>query len=157
LHLSKFENDFQEKERKDFIEKEQSDSNNYEQLNQKLKISSNSQFLHNDFTKIKISMDGNCLFRAILHFLCGIDTEHGTLRKIICDYIINHKEIYSEYFAGGEETLKQEIKEMSKDGVWGTIVELYAASELFISKSLTLIICLYIVHVFILKLFQLCI
>jgi len=116
---------------RDFIEKEQSDSSNYEQVNQKLKTTSNSQFFLNDFTKIKISMDGNCLFRAILHFLCGIDKEHGTLRKIICDYIINHKEIYSEYFDGGEETLKQEIKEMSKDDVWGTIVELYAASELF--------------------------
>ena len=51
------------------------------------------------------------------------DTEHENLRKIVCDYITNHKEIYSEYFDEGEETLKQETKEMSKDGVWGTIVE----------------------------------
>jgi len=83
------------------------------------------------FSIHEISGDGNCLFRCILYALYGADDHHQNLRGTICKYILEHKHRYSEYFEGLEDALKKQMEEMKINGVWGTHVELYAASELF--------------------------
>jgi len=83
------------------------------------------------FDRIRIMDDGNCLFRAILYSLGGTDANHKYLREIICKEILNNKKKYIAFFEGGEEGLKLEMENMKNNGIWGTIIELYAASELF--------------------------
>ena len=98
---------------------------------QKKMMNSKVQNLESLFSIHKIDQDGNCLFRSILYFLCGADKHHKNLRESICDYILEHQDTYSVYFEGLEEGLMIHIEEMKNIGVWGTIIELYAASELF--------------------------
>ena len=97
----------------------------------KPKVISKAQNLDSKFTIHKISQDGNCLFRCILFGLIGDDKHHQNLREIICEHILQHQKDYAGYFTDLSEGLVNSMEEMKNIGVWGTIVELYAASELF--------------------------
>jgi len=90
----------------------------------------NNSALTSKFSKVIIKGDGNCLFRAILYSLIGEDTGYKSLRKDVCNFIIANKEKYKSYFVHDEKGLISEMKKMKKNGIWGTNLELYAASEM---------------------------
>jgi len=83
-----------------------------------------------DFIRVPILGDGNCLFRAILYSLTGWEELHFVLRELVCEYLKEKKEKFAAYFDGLEEGLMRHIQAMKEESTWGTIYELYAASEM---------------------------
>lgn len=78
-------------------------------------------------TTTKIIGDGNCLFRTLSHVLTNSEDSYKDLRKLICDRIISNGQRYL-----GSQSANDYIKssQMDRDRVWGTDVELQAASDL---------------------------
>ena len=98
---------------------------------QQPKRSKKCVYTNSKFIKKVILSDGNCLFRCIQFFLNGEDCNHLNCRESVIKHILDNKKAYRDCFEGGEESLKKEMENMKKNGIWGTNVELYAASELY--------------------------
>ena len=90
--------------------------------------------------------DGNCLFRALSHQVYGTEDKHLQFRLFIQEFIEQNKDKYEPYWINPEVTnhaqqlvsYAHHLQEMKKPGVWGTLLELKAFSDLL---SYPLFIC----------------
>lgn len=79
---------------------------------------------------IKVSADGNCLFRSV-----GIqlNQDHSTLRKLVVNELLNHIDEYSVLYESREDFLKH-IRHVSVDGFWADELEIAALSNVIQMK-----------------------
>ena len=75
-------------------------------------------------------MDGNCMFRSLAKQLSGDSDKHALLRKKICEFISVNGELVKGWVTQGL-TLEEHLKSVSKPCIFGTQLELKAASTLF--------------------------
>ena len=74
--------------------------------------------------------DGNCMFRAISHQVFGLEDKHSEVRFAIQETIQVNLELYRCLWIGNG-TFSEHVNNIKSCGIWGTQVELQAASDLF--------------------------
>ena len=77
-----------------------------------------------------ISGDGNCLFRAFSYIITGRQNYHATLRQRIVDHMRLINKLLVPHMNTSLDCYLDKSK-MAKSGVWGTDIEIFAASSLF--------------------------
>ena len=77
--------------------------------------------------------DGNCMFRAISHQVFGLEDKHSEVRFAIQDTIQVNLELYRCLWIGNG-TFSEHVNNIKSCGIWGTQVELQAASDLLVSQ-----------------------
>ena len=112
----------------------------------KLNNIKNKIFRKNIFTKIKITGDGNCLFRAISYYKFGNENHHLSIRNLVYNYINENKESFYEfcYEENGYLILKIEqknqiinfnlneyIDNIKQPGFFGGFIEIFTLSKIF--------------------------
>ena len=74
--------------------------------------------------------DGNCMFRAISHQAFGVQDKHKEVRLALYKTIqINYERYRCLWISNG--TFSEHVENIKSCGVWGTQVELQAASDFF--------------------------
>ena len=76
----------------------------------------------------RVAPDGNCLFRALSHQAFGDQAYHTQMRKVLVTLISDNMEKYQPFYMG-RNTFTEHISSMSKDGIWGTQLEIQAAAD----------------------------
>lgn len=79
-------------------------------------------------TIVHITADGNCLFRAVADQLEGNEEEHPKYRKMVVDYIEEHREEY-EPFLEDEVPFDDYCKNMRETSTWAGHMELQVISS----------------------------
>ena len=77
-------------------------------------------------------MDGNCLFRAILHQLGGTENYHASYRSQALQYIQENPEMFNNFLLDDDTShgsIDLYVQQMSQDGVWGGRFEMIALSN----------------------------
>ncbi|EPS64255.1 hypothetical protein M569_10527, partial [Genlisea aurea] len=75
--------------------------------------------------------DGNCLFSAVAEQI-GISHTPTSIRIIAIDYMRNHTAEFEEFIPNfNKQVFDQRLVNMSNDGVWGDMYEIYALAEYF--------------------------
>ena len=82
------------------------------------------------FNLNKIQGDGNCLFRALCKSTFGNESMHLEVRQYVWDYMIEHRERFSE-FIENDISIDEYLSKMLLDGEWGGHAELVAFSEIY--------------------------
>ena len=77
----------------------------------------------------RVAPDGNCLFRALAHQAFGDQIYHAQMRKALVTLISDNLEIYKPLYMGRRNGFEEHVDRMSKDGIWGTQLEIQAASD----------------------------
>ena len=77
-----------------------------------------------------ISGDGNCLFRAFSYIITGRQIYHATLRERIVEHMKHITEFLVPHINTSLDCYLAKTK-MATSGVWGTDIEIFAASSLF--------------------------
>ena len=78
---------------------------------------------------VSVQGDGNCLFRSMADQLEGNPAQHWHYRKLVVEYIENHREDF-EPFMEDDEPFDAYVARLGRDGEWGGHQELYAASRM---------------------------
>ena len=73
--------------------------------------------------------DGNCLFRALSYLLCGQEDHHQQIRHTLVDFTTTNSSIFSKYCT--LDSFEEHTSRMKYETVWGTDLELRAASSYF--------------------------
>ena len=73
--------------------------------------------------------DGNCFFRALAHITYRSEDNHATVRRVLVTFISNNKPVFLKYVTS--ETFEEHVATVSRQGAWGTQVELYAAASYY--------------------------
>lgn len=77
-----------------------------------------------------VGEDGNCMFRAISHQTFGVENKHREVRLTLHKTIqINYERYRCLWISNG--TFSEHVENIKSCGVWGTQVELQAASDFF--------------------------
>lgn len=76
----------------------------------------------------KIVGDGNCLYRALSFELCGTQDQHGRLKEILLDFILENQETFAGYVGGDLGSYLTEHTMQAR--AWGSDVEIFAAATL---------------------------
>ena len=77
-----------------------------------------------------VGEDGNCMFRAISHQTFGVEEKHREVRLALHKTIqINYERYRCLLISNG--TFSEHVENIKSCGVWGTQVELQAASDFF--------------------------
>ena len=76
----------------------------------------------------RIAPDGNCLFRMLSHQAFGDQMYHAQMRKTLVMLISDNMEKYQPIYIG-RNPFHGHVSSMSKDGIWGTQVEIQAAAD----------------------------
>ena len=83
-----------------------------------------------------VTADGNCMFRALAHQLCGSEEHQIQLRSMLLQVIQNNYDTYSRYWIQdmpwGIVTFDEHLNDLGIPGSWGTQVELQACSDVTI-------------------------
>ena len=74
--------------------------------------------------------DGNCLFRAFSYIMTGRQIYHATLRERIVEHMKHITEFLVPHINTSLDCCLAKTK-MATSGVWGTDIEIFAASSLF--------------------------
>ena len=96
----------------------------------KMKQISLKEHFNKTFKRIKITGDGNCLFRAILYCLFKDDSQHFELRQKVCQYMLNNRTDFEGFVDLQQGNFDDYIEEKRYDGIWGDEPELIAASQM---------------------------
>ena len=78
-----------------------------------------------------ISSDGNCLFRAIGDQVYGDSNKYQSLRDSVVAYMKQHEEYFTS-FIEDDEKFDDYVEKMSKDGEWGSEIELVILSRILV-------------------------
>ena len=78
----------------------------------------------------RIPGDGNCLFRALSFQLTGTSDYYSQLREEIADFESKEKSVFQIHYKP-QEMFDDHIKEIRRDGVWGTELEILATATYF--------------------------
>ena len=91
-----------------------------------------------EYQPLSILGDGNCLYRAISRALYGTERYHNHIRLLTACEIAKHREYYDTSAADYVDLIKDPsivcdkyidlIKAASRDGEWGEMMHMYAAS-----------------------------
>jgi len=76
----------------------------------------------------RVAPDGNCLFRTLSNQAFGDQMYYTQMRKALVMLISNNMEKYYPICIG-RNPYHDHVSSMSKDGIWGTQVEIQAAAE----------------------------
>jgi hypothetical protein len=94
--------------------------------------------ISDNYTRINIPDDGNCLFHAISIYLNSHKNVYNAtiVRNEVCNYMVNHRENNIIDKDGNlimtEEDIKDEyIENMKQDKIFGTNIEITKAAELY--------------------------
>jgi len=79
-------------------------------------------------TIYRVAPDGNCLFRALAHQAFGDQTHHTQMRKVLVMLISDNLRRY-KFLYMGRNGFEEHVDMMSKDGIWGTQLEMQAAAD----------------------------
>ena len=92
-----------------------------------------AEFLSKSGRKVRHTLpDGNCLFRSLSVNLFNNEDQHVLIRKILVQFEELNKEKFAKYLTASDATnINDHICSMVKPFVWGTQVELLAASSFF--------------------------
>lgn len=93
-----------------------------------------AEILRLGLTLRDVVADGNCLFRALGDQLWGEQGRHSEVRHMVCDYLDSAKEDLGDFVAGflnEGETYDRYVERMRGPGVYGSHIELLAASRVF--------------------------
>ena len=77
--------------------------------------------------------DGNCLFRALCKGVVGTEDFHYSMRAVLFQFIANNSNIFLPHIKAKHPCIKSVndyCSEKSKDGSWGTDIEILAASTM---------------------------
>jgi hypothetical protein len=80
---------------------------------------------------VKVSGDGNCLFRAVSHQVYGTDEYHDIVRAKCMDYMEVNSTFFSQFVIGGAEQFRHYLEAKRTLGCWGDDPEIQAMSELY--------------------------
>ncbi|RSH80567.1 uncharacterized protein EHS24_009149 [Apiotrichum porosum] len=81
-----------------------------------------------------VNADGNCLFRALADQLWGEQSRHAEVRKLVCDHLERARGELGDFVAGflsEGETYDGYVQRMRGAGVYGSHIELQAATKVF--------------------------
>ena len=85
---------------------------------------------YEDRQQDRIKGDGNCLFRTLSKQFFGTDSFHCQLRMFLADIVFLNSDRYRQfYIPSGTRTFEQHQGAIRKLAVWGTQVEIQAASD----------------------------
>ncbi|EEB14010.1 conserved hypothetical protein [Pediculus humanus corporis] len=93
------------------------------------------------FERHPIIGDGNCLFRAISLYLYGTQDHHMLLRYKAVAYLREHWKDVKNHLVIDRERLRDEdryCREMETYGTYGTSVECFALSELYLGEGIVI-------------------
>ncbi len=77
--------------------------------------------------------DGNCLFRSLSKGLIGTEDLHYSVRSVLYGFIYMNSAIFMPHIKEKHpnmSSINEYCSAMSKDGVWGTDIEILAASTI---------------------------
>ena len=74
--------------------------------------------------------DGNCLFKAISHFVHGREDAHAEVRKCLVSFLQANRMAFLKQFLINE-SWQEHITSMRWEGVWATQVELYVSASYY--------------------------
>ncbi|KAJ8608324.1 hypothetical protein CTAYLR_009413 [Chrysophaeum taylorii] len=77
---------------------------------------------------VRVSGDGNCLFRSVAHQIYGDDKHHALVRQRCLDYMEQERAYFEPYVA---MDFASYVAEKRRDGSWGDEPELQALCELY--------------------------
>lgn len=94
--------------------------------------------ISDNYTRIIIPDDGNCLFHAISIFKNSYENKYNAsiVREEVCDYMVNHRKnnIIDEYgntVYEDDNITDKHIENMKQDKIFGTNIEISKAAELY--------------------------
>ena len=88
-----------------------------------------------DCKTMPIKGDGNCLFRSLSYVLTGSQDAHAKLRKLLCDYMLQHKQRI-DIISDTHDYVN--ASKMQTLGTWGTETELIAFASLIYTNIVVL-------------------
>ena len=101
-------------------------------------VQQQSRLTGNDFVIRDVRGDGNCLFRALAFVVTGDEEHHMMIRRGLVAYMRQHKNNAKHYIIleprGNnflDRNFENQMREMEKDGTWGTQAEIIAAASMF--------------------------
>ncbi|KAG0569919.1 hypothetical protein KC19_6G125000 [Ceratodon purpureus] len=80
-----------------------------------------------DLKVVQVTADGNCFFRAVSEQLEGDEEEHSKYRKMVVDYLQEHREDF-EPFVEDEVPFDDYLKNMREETTWAGHMEIQATS-----------------------------
>ena len=81
------------------------------------------------YRSVRTLTDGNCFFRSISFWLTGSGDNHVLLRKLVTDYISQHRQGFMRFF--GIRDMDAYLANMRTLTIWATDVEVGAVSNMF--------------------------
>ena len=92
-----------------------------------------TEFLSKSGRKVRHTIpDGNCLFRSLSINLYNHEDKHLAIRKVLVEFEELNKDQFANYLTISDATnINDHICSMARPFVWGTQVELLAASSFF--------------------------
>ena len=82
-------------------------------------------------TVYRVLGDGNCMFKSLSHQLHGTEDKHSDVHLVVQKVMEENMEKYNSYWIQIETTFSQHVQLIKNKGVWGTQVELLAASDYY--------------------------
>ena len=80
---------------------------------------------------VRVSGDGNCLFRSVAHQVYGDDVHHGIVRRKCMDYMDAEHAFFEPYIEGDSAAFRRYVAAKRRDGAWGDEPEVQALCELY--------------------------
>ena len=88
--------------------------------------------------RLSIIGDGNCLFRCLSSVFFGVQDRHFEVRKFLVSFIKQNPSDFTSYCL--PLTVQDHTNRMAKEFIWGTHVEIFAAS-LFLNTPIFVAVC----------------
>ena len=79
---------------------------------------------------LKITGDGNCLFRAISYGISNTELYHTHVRTEICNFTEMYGKDFKLFIKKGQGKMYIEGSQMQQLGTWGTEVEILVAAKI---------------------------
>ena len=96
-------------------------------FNDRIEDNDSSSDIFKDYFRLKSDTNGNYLFSLLSLAISWGEISPNEIRQLICDYIEQNKEFFSQYEERVSDIDKY-IRNMRKDKVWGEDIEIEAFS-----------------------------
>ena len=75
--------------------------------------------------------DSNCMFRSLSHQIYGTEDEHQSIRLTLQQVLEENLDTYEKFWIQTDVSFPLHVQKLKNQGVWGTHVELLAASDYY--------------------------
>lgn len=75
--------------------------------------------------------DGNCMFRSLSHQIYGTEDKHQKIRLALQQVLEENFEMYEKFWIQTDVSFSSHVQRLKNQGVWGTHVELLAATDYY--------------------------